>query len=203
VGHSSYEKIAKDGQALTNLLIMTVLWCCSVFVYYLIIFYLRFMPGDLYWNSSVSGLCILVLPIVACTVDMTGEIPLLLYAFIVSTIASIVLFFVPPASVLTFSIVLLFARAGNMVNFMLVYTVHPMFFPTYFLAESYGITNLASRAFAILAPLAVEFDDKRIPIVFMIAMCAICAALVFLLKEREKDIEKEEEVTTKSINEDF
>ena len=43
-----------------NVLVMAVLWANCAFSYYLVIFYLKYLPGDIYQNTAASCLADLI-----------------------------------------------------------------------------------------------------------------------------------------------
>jgi len=54
---SMIKSLMRDKLALRNLLMMIMVWVSSCFTFYLLNFYVKYMPGDIYFNSVVSGLC--------------------------------------------------------------------------------------------------------------------------------------------------
>lgn len=45
----------QDPTLLYNLVLMLVAWCGASFTFYLLNFFIKYMPGDIYINSIVSG----------------------------------------------------------------------------------------------------------------------------------------------------
>jgi len=48
-------KVMKDKNVLFNIIMMIVVWTSSSFTFYLFNFLIKYMPGDIYFNSIVSG----------------------------------------------------------------------------------------------------------------------------------------------------
>lgn len=49
-------RVVKDKAVLKNILMMILVWTSASFTFYLFNFLIKYMPGDLYYNSVVSGL---------------------------------------------------------------------------------------------------------------------------------------------------
>lgn len=50
---------------IVNLLVMSYMWSATAFCYYLIGFYMKYMPGDIYFNMIIGALAEIVGTIVA------------------------------------------------------------------------------------------------------------------------------------------
>lgn len=56
VKESLMSKVKKDKVLVHNISMMILVWCSSSFTFYLLNFLIKYMPGDIYFNSVVSGL---------------------------------------------------------------------------------------------------------------------------------------------------
>lgn len=50
------QKMRADKTLIHNLILMVMVWVASSFTFYLLNFMIKYMPGDIYFNSMVSGL---------------------------------------------------------------------------------------------------------------------------------------------------
>lgn len=50
-----FSKVMKDKNVLFNIVMMIIVWTSSSFTFYLFNFLIKYMPGDIYFNSIVSG----------------------------------------------------------------------------------------------------------------------------------------------------
>ena len=51
-----FEKIFGDRLLIYNLSLMIMVWVSASFSFYLLNFLVKYMPGDIYFNSIISGL---------------------------------------------------------------------------------------------------------------------------------------------------
>lgn len=47
--------MVKDGNAFFNICMMVMVWVASSLTFYIFNFLIKYMPGDIYFNSIVSG----------------------------------------------------------------------------------------------------------------------------------------------------
>ena len=77
---------------LTNLIIFVYLFCAASFNYYLLNFYLKYMPGDIYENSIVSSISETIAHYMAgCMVLKIGAVHTLSGTNLLAAISGIVL----------------------------------------------------------------------------------------------------------------
>ena len=55
------EKLTSEKNLIHNLLMMIMAWVAGSFSFYLLNFLIKYMPGDIYYNSMVSGLSAIAL----------------------------------------------------------------------------------------------------------------------------------------------
>ncbi len=49
-------KVLKEKDVLFNVVMMIIVWTSSSFTFYLFNFLIKYMPGEIYFNSVVAGL---------------------------------------------------------------------------------------------------------------------------------------------------
>ena len=50
-----FSRLVKDGNAFFNICMMVMVWVASSLTFYIFNFLIKYMPGDIYFNSIVSG----------------------------------------------------------------------------------------------------------------------------------------------------
>jgi hypothetical protein len=53
---STMKRIMSDKIIIHNLLMMIIVWTADSFIFFLLGFLVKYMPGDIYFNSVISGL---------------------------------------------------------------------------------------------------------------------------------------------------
>ena len=56
-------QMREDTSILFNLVMMIISWGSVSFVFYLLNFFIKYMPGDIFINSVISGLYCLTIPL--------------------------------------------------------------------------------------------------------------------------------------------
>jgi hypothetical protein len=51
-------RLIKDKSALYNIFIMIIVWVCTSLTFYMFNFFIKYMPGDIYFNSIVSSFAV-------------------------------------------------------------------------------------------------------------------------------------------------
>ena len=54
-------RLIKDKSAKFNIIIMIIVWVCTSLTFYMFNFFIKYMPGDIYFNSIVSSFAVGVL----------------------------------------------------------------------------------------------------------------------------------------------
>jgi hypothetical protein len=132
---------------------MAYLWAMCSFSYYMIIFYLKYLPGDIYSNtfsSSGTDCCSVVFGgIIYKKLGIKKTFAILL-TFSVCGGIMIILFGEAHENLMPiFVIITKIGIAGCFVN---VYICMVDVFPTLFLASAFGICNFLARILTIVAP---------------------------------------------------
>ena len=143
---------------LYNLIIFVYLFCAASFNYYLLNFYLKYMPGDIYENSMISSISEAIAHYVAgYVVIKIGTVKTLTIANMMASIAGITLWFstsadmtsIVPASVLA-------AKFGTGMAFATLYMSTLQYFPNRFMGRVFGTCNVSARFCTIFALMVAE-----------------------------------------------
>jgi len=169
-----------------NLIFACIVWSCAMFNFYLITFYLKYFPGSIFKNSIWFALSDFTSFVISGTILKKSGDPnkTLLYSFALSIAGSLAyLTFYWQVSLVPIFIIL--SRMGNSMAFNTVYVSNNRFFPTKYLASTYGLVNFVSHLIAVGAPLLAEVSD---PYPFTIYLLSSIIGLVssYFLQDIQK-----------------
>ena len=88
---SLVKQILSDKDSQLNIMLMIVCWCSTTFTYFLVIFYVKYLPGDIYYNQIVSSFSVfayLIAPFMARKYDNKR---IMLIGYIISFIFLIIM----------------------------------------------------------------------------------------------------------------
>ena len=136
-----------------NLCIMIYMWSAISFMYYLINFQLKYMPGDIYSNSFATAVAeILGITAGGVLTKIFGIRNGFIASYLTSLIGglAIILFGNNVPSMMPIFVGI--ARMGVSSGFNLLYIVNTELFPTLFAATAMGICNFLARIVTIMSP---------------------------------------------------
>eukprot|EP00347_Sterkiella_histriomuscorum_P006274 403353395 len=194
--------IKSDPSILYNLILMIMNWCAASFTFYLLSFFIKYMPGDIFVNSIVSGLCCFSLlmegPIQKKLSTKVGQS----ISFALGLIAAVGICFFDKHTnqVVLYSLVLLIAKSGAELAFAFVTLIHLELFPTSFLVTSYGICNIFCRMVTMFAPIVAEIPNPMVPLTFLIGLNLVGVVGSIILKTRKLQQQNEQQNTDELLN---
>jgi MFS family permease len=181
-----------DKLLIHNLGMMIIVWFSSSFTFYLLNFLVKYMPGDIYFNSVVSGLSAVAMLIEGKLQDWLGIKGGMILSFFVTVLATVFLCFFDAGTdqVLLYALVLLLAKSGASLSFGFAYAIHIELFPSHFLISSYGICNFFCRGLTIFAPIVAEVPNPWVPLLFLngSAIAGFVASGLLKKKSEEKSV---------------
>lgn len=183
--YSIFELI-KDRTYLVNLFIMVLAWSASSFCFYILGFYIKYIPGDVFFNIIVTCVADAVSSITAGFIaGSLGTQKTLLGSFFMAGLSGFgLIFFTEPIYIMIF---MLLTKFGINVCFTLCYIINAEYFPAVVCSRVFGICNIFSRISTVLAPLIAEISPP-IPMVVYIFICFVSmAASAFLRRNEEVD----------------
>lgn len=162
---------------LINLILMTIFWTSSSFNYYIITFYLKYIPGSVYVNTVLSCSAEITAYLVSGVImKVFGAKLSFIVAYILAAVGGIFLVIFFNASDDLIGIFVLFAKFGISFAFNLTYLATPQMFPTALVTTAFGICNIFARFSTVLSPLIAELPNPAPMVIFSI----ICIASAFL-----------------------
>lgn len=160
---------------------MVVLWSVSSLDYYLITFFMKYVPGNLYVNTSVSTISELIAYICSGFVyKYFGGKTAFIISFALSAAGGFLIAFVPATGYLI-AIFVLLAKFGISFAFNLVYLIMPSLFPTELTTTAFGICNVFARFSTILSPILAELQLPTPMLCYGFTSIAAMIASVFLV----------------------
>lgn len=123
---SIMQKLRSEKNLIHNLTMMMLAWISGGFIFFLLNFLIKYMPGDIYFNSIVSGLSAVVLLVqgnLNAILDLKGGQAA---SFVLALGASISLCFFDADTdkLLLYAIVLLLAKAGASLSIGFAFAIH-------------------------------------------------------------------------------
>lgn len=143
-----------------NLLIMIILWTVGSVDYYLISFFLKYVPGNIYVNTTASTLAEVVGSLTSGIVyKIFGPKVAFCMSFGVAAGGGLLLILFPDTNVYLVAFFVLVAKFGITFAFVMVYIITPTLFPTSLTATAFGICNVIARFTTIVSPILAELPN--------------------------------------------
>ena len=151
---------------LVNLILMCVLWSASTFNYYLLTFFLKYIPGNIYTNTAISNASELVAYAASgYLMNLMGIKISYFTGFSVATAGGLLLiFFFSAIDYVPFFVLL--AKFGVSFAFNISYLGTPQLFPVALCGTAFGICNIFARFSAVLSGPVAEFSDPLPMVIF-------------------------------------
>lgn len=159
---------------------MIVLWSVSSLNYYLITYYMKYVPGNIYVNTTVSTVSeFFGYALSGVAITTFGVRISFILSFFISAVGSFLIALVPAKGYVIASFVLL-AKFGISCAFNLVYVITPTLFPTDLCSTSFGICNSFAMLSSVLSPLVAELGEPAPMLVYGFSSVAALAASLFI-----------------------
>ena len=182
----SFKDYLKVCTNLVNLLIFVYMFSATSFNYYLINFYLKYIPGNVFINTSVAAIADFVAHVgVGFIVRMIGNKNAFTLSFLITFGAGAILWYLEDhEKVDDVPYVVLGAKFGASAAFAMLYMSTICYFPSKFMGVVFGICNVTARAITILAPMVAEAPEPM-PEFTMIVSCLIATVLSRCITQTE------------------
>lgn len=165
---------------------MTLFWTTSSFNYYIMTFYLKYIPGSVYVNTSLSCCAEIIAYICSGLVmDFFGVKLSFMISFTLAALGGILLTIFFSAEGALIAVFVLFAKFGISFAFNIAYLATPQMFPTALCSTAFGICNIFARFSTVLSPLIAELPDP-VPMSIFSITCIGSALLPLLLRPVKK-----------------
>lgn len=170
-----------------NLLIIVFSWIASSFCFYIVGFYIKYIPGSVFSNvvvtSIADGLSSITAGIIA---QYVGTQKALCMSYSLAFVGGFLLIASGKDEILIMICVLI-TKFGINSAFTLCYIINTEYFPSIVCSRIFGICNIFARISTIMSPLIAEIT----PPIPMLIYCLICAlssiASMFLTKNKDAE----------------
>ena len=179
---SRVRELWEDSFLRRNLIASIVLWAMSAFNLYLLIFFLKYFPGNIYENSLCFAASDLVAYMtVGCLSKRMKIVNVIQLGFLVSMSGAVIfLMFSSITSLIPVFVCL--CRVGSQMTFNAGYVSVPRLFPTKFQSTVYATVNFFAHVVACLSPMVAEIP-KPVPFITLLFAVGISAVATRALQE--------------------
>ncbi|CDW80967.1 organic cation [Stylonychia lemnae] len=185
--HSIYNLI-QNRLYLLNLVLMSITWASSTFTYYMVGFYIKYIPGDIFNMVIVSSMAELFACLISGVVSgYVGTKKCLFSSFLMGGVFGILIIFISPSNTLMISFCLLLTKFGVSSAFNLCFLVTAEYFPTLYSSTVFGACNVFARIMSIFSPLIAEVPA---PLPMMVYTCFCFMSMLgttLLVKHQDQD----------------
>lgn len=161
-----------------NLICSCMVWLHGSFNFYMITFYLKYFPGNIFVNAmSFASADLMAYASSGVVLKFFSIKQGLWFSYGLATTASVAyLFLYKSENELMIPLLVASCRVGGSMSFNIGYVSVAKLFPTEYVTTTFGIVNLFSHLITIAAPMMAEAPEP-IPMVVFTANCI--SALVF------------------------
>mmetsp|Transcript_17025 Transcript_17025/g.12193 ORF Transcript_17025/g.12193 Transcript_17025/m.12193 type:complete len:207 (+) Transcript_17025:105-725(+) len=171
----------------SNLISAICLWSANMFNFYLLMFYIKYFPGNVYQNTICCACSDIVAYILSGVVMKCLNTNRSLYICYMFSLSGGILY-------LTFEgnyeqlipVFIILCRIGTNMAFSVTYCANVRLFPTKFLATCFGLENLVAHVLAIIGPVIAELNEP-IPFIAYLSSIAVGLTATFFLRELEAE----------------
>ena len=175
-------ELIQNSSFLRNFIFSNLIWCTAVFNYYLISFYIKYFPGNLFVNSLIFASADLFSYMTSGIILNLTNTRICMWLTHSTTIIGATLYLLFNSNYILLPISILLCRVGNSMTFNTVYVTHNRLFPPYLLTSTFGLLNLSSHILTIPAPILAEVSNPYPILIFL--GCSITGFISsFFIKE--------------------
>lgn len=158
------------------------MWTTCAFGYYLIMFQLKYWPGDIYINTIASSVAGNLAFVVSTWIySRFGLKPSFLSLFTMAVVGGVCVLVMGDTVSIWMPVFVTFASFGITGCFMIVYICMVDVFPTLFVSTAMGFCNFIARVLTIAAPIVAELQPP-LPMSLFVGLTTLAVALTFFIK---------------------
>lgn len=164
-----------------NLIMMIIFWISCTACFYLMGYYIKYIPGNIYFNVFFMAIGDLLSPIFACLVaQYTSSKVSLSISFIISTGGASLILGHTSTDHTVICILVMLTRFGISSAFTLVTLMIAEYFPVIVCSRIFGITNLFCRIVTIFVPMLAELPEPY-PMAIFVSLSLLSTVSSFFL----------------------
>lgn len=166
-----------------NLILYCFMWSISSFNYYLITFYMKYVPGSIFVNTTASSISENLSYVVSGLLLNIIGIKLCYISALIIAIAGGICLVLFPVGGLWEALFVLIAKFGISWSFNNCYLSTPLLFPAHLRVRIFGICHLMASFVTVLAPLLAE-EKPPTPMIIFTLTCAGILMISFFINTR-------------------
>ena len=159
------------------------MWALNSFSSYLVLYYVKYIPGDYFLNNALNGIAASA-SLISAMLAMkycSMKVALLLF-YGVSFVCGGLLLALGETSGILIPLCVLGCKFGASGNFTNHYYVNVSLFPVYVASTVFGVTNIGARTATVFAPTVAEVQAP-IPMILYCLFALIGIVLTFTLRQ--------------------
>jgi hypothetical protein len=173
----------KQKEIFINLIIYSILWGVTSNNYYLLTYYMRYLPGNVYDNSfASSGSEILASVVAGVSYSFLKAKNNFRMAFTIAILGSLLVVFFGNLSTKLMPVFVIIAKFGISIAYFTVYVATADSFPTLFCATAFGVCNFTGNIITIPAAYISELNQPW-PMLVYASASALGLLLTFFIKD--------------------
>ena len=170
---------------------MSCCWAVTSFAGYLTMFYLKYVPGNIFINNGLASCAEPPSHFISGYILKKFRLKTaLVFTYSCALVFTVLIFYDGPLMIV---IAVAMARFGMTASFNMVYLGNNELFPPIYLSTSFGVCNLTARLTTILSPQVAEIPFPIPNLVFSIAVG--WAILCTLMLQPPNSIKEEDKTT--------
>lgn len=165
---------------------MSMTWASSSFTYYMVGFYIKYIPGDIFKMVIVSCMAEFSACLISGIISTyIGTKKCLFFSFFIGGVFGTTLIFIDPENTLVIGACLLLTKFGVSSAFNLCFLVTAEYFPTMYSSTVFGACNVFARVMSIFSPLIAEVPAP-LPMIVYTCFCILSMiGTTLLVKAKE------------------
>lgn len=164
---------------------MLFCWIACCYSYYIFIFYIKYLPADIYLVSIVSGISAFGYLLSAPISKRFNIKYTQLFSFIiVGFLLLILILFGGTLNTFIYAGLILLLKLFVCLGFGTLFVIHFELFDSSFISTSYGICNMISRLVTVTAPMVAEMKNKTNPILILMVFNTAAAVATSFLRSK-------------------
>lgn len=166
---------------------MSYLWIATDFSYFLLNFFVKYMPGNMYQNAYAMSIAELVAVILSVYLYKCLKLKLTLaVGYFISLAGGLLIIIVGTSNVKLMPVFVLLARFGIAMNLNIIYIGTSTLFPTLFVGQAFGFVNFQAKLLTTSAPMVSEASQPMPMLIFCSAISFAIVASCFIQTSSEQ-----------------
>ena len=184
------KELLEEKDIMVNLFLMAIIWTSCAFSYYLAMFKVTFVAGNVFRNAvSQSMADAISRPTAYIAYKYSNTKKVMFLFFMISALGSIPVIFSQGTSEgfkkYIVPVCLWIGNFGSCANFSNLFIGHLDLFPLVFATTTMGICNVIARGLTVFAPLVAEVEEPYPEIIYTV-LCFMAAITSFFIREKSK-----------------